>query len=110
MGKFSTKPPMPSQNIVKKILYEYDENKNNINIAKHAISFEDAYLVYENINKITIEASYESEHRLNDIALVEVKGIVLFLVYTLRQGKVRVISLRPASKKERLYYESQKQN
>ena len=87
-----------------KVIYEYDKNKNTINIAK------DAHLVYENVNKITIEADYEKEHRLNDIALVEVKGIVLFLVYTLRQGKVRVISLRPASKKERLYYESQKQN
>ncbi|MFM2344172.1 MAG: hypothetical protein RLZZ210_782 [Pseudomonadota bacterium] len=91
-----------------KVIYEYDENKNNINIAKHAISFEDAHLVYENVNKITLEAGYEKEHRLNDIALVEVKGIILFLVYTLRQGKVRVISLRNASKKERLYYESQK--
>ncbi len=39
---------------------------------------------------------------------MEVKGLVLFLVYTIRQGKVRVISLRSASKKERLYYESQK--
>ncbi len=41
------------------------------------------------------------------MALVEVMGIVLSLVYVMRGETVRVISFRVASKKERAFYAEQ---
>ncbi|MFM2343655.1 MAG: hypothetical protein RLZZ210_263 [Pseudomonadota bacterium] len=89
-----------------KIEYEYDENKNKQNIDKHKISFEYAYLVYESDSKITMTKYSNNEERLNDIAMIEIDNKVLLLVYIIRSNKIRVISLRTASKAERkLYYE-----
>jgi uncharacterized DUF497 family protein len=52
----------------------------------------------------------DGEERLMDIAMVEVFGIVLVLVYGVRGHRVRAISLRRASKTERMRYEQAKQN
>lgn len=44
-----------------------------------------------------------------DIAMVEVAGVVLVLVYVMRdRGEVRAISLRRASKQERTLYAQDK--
>lgn len=40
-----------------------------------------------------------------DVALVELAGVVLVLVYTLRDDEVRAISLRRASRQERKWYD-----
>ena len=45
-----------------------------------------------------------------DIAMVEVMGVVLVLVYVVRNQDVRAISLRRASKQERKYYANLQQN
>jgi uncharacterized DUF497 family protein len=45
-----------------------------------------------------------------DAALVEVAGVVLVLVYVEREGVVRPISLRCASRQERRLYEDAKQD
>jgi uncharacterized DUF497 family protein len=47
----------------------------------------------------------QDEARLMDVAMVEVAGVVLMLVYVLREPKqLRAISLRRASKQERRLY------
>ena len=46
--------------------------------------------------------------RFLDIALVELKGAILALVYTIRNGNVRFISFRYASRKERRRYAAAK--
>ncbi len=89
-------------------MIEYDEVKRQANIAKHGLDLADAHLVYDSVNKLTIESPRDSEHRLMDIALVELMGVVLALVYVKRGSKVRVISLRRASKTERKLYEQAK--
>ena len=56
-------------------------------------------------NKLTLESPRGNEARLMDIAMVEVAGVVLVLVYVMREPNVvRAISLRRASKKERTLY------
>jgi uncharacterized DUF497 family protein len=72
-----------------------------MNLLKHGLDFADAHLVYENPNKITFESTRAKEFRLVDIALVEVAGVVLALVYVERDDDVRVISFRRASRQER---------
>ena len=84
-------------------MYEWDEAKREANLRKHRLDFRSAYLVYENPGKSHI-GSTEPEIRFLDIALVELKGAILALVYTIRNGNVRLISFRYASRRERRRY------
>jgi uncharacterized DUF497 family protein len=88
----------------------YDENKRQINLAKHGLDLADAGLVFDSPNKITLVSTRQDEDRLMDIAMVEVSGVVLVLVYVERGQDIRAISLRRASKQERKRYVSLQQN
>ena len=86
-------------------MYVWDEAKRKSNLRKHGLDFTDAYLVYENPDKCTYDASRGDEYRLMDVALAVIKGQLLTLVYTERGDDVRVISFRNASREERKQYE-----
>jgi uncharacterized DUF497 family protein len=89
---------------------EFDPVKDAANIVKHGLSLRDAMLVYEAPNKVTLQAMRNGESRLMDVAMVEVAGVVLVLVYVIRGNSVRAISLRRASKIERRLYEEAQQD
>jgi hypothetical protein len=83
----------------------YDPEKDSANIIKHGLSLADALLVFDAQNKLTLESTRQGEARLMDIAMVEVAGVVLVLVYVMSQSdEVRAISMRRASKQERTLY------
>jgi uncharacterized DUF497 family protein len=83
----------------------FDPDKDVTNIVKHGLSLADALLVFDAPDKLTLESIRQDEARLMDIAMVEVAGVVLVLVYVMRQpDEVRAISLRRASKQERTLY------
>nr|WP_315243400.1 BrnT family toxin [uncultured Albidiferax sp.] len=87
--------------------FTFDPNKDAVNIAKHGLSLVDAPLVFNALDKLTLESVRATETRLMDVALVEVAGVVLVLVYVQREpNEVRAISLRRASKQERKLYAS----
>jgi uncharacterized protein len=86
-------------------VYVWGEAKRKSNLKKHGLDFRDTHLVYENPDKCTYDASRSDEYRSMDVALAVVKGRVLTLVYTERDGQVRVISFRNASRTERKQYE-----
>lgn len=86
-------------------MYVWDEAKRKSNLKKHGLDFKDAYLIFENPDKCTYDASRYDEYRLMDVALAVVKGRVLTLVYTEEENEVRVISFRQASREERKRYE-----
>ena len=90
--------------------YDYDPAKDAANLDKHGLSLADAALVYEAAGKITLFSPRENEDRRMDVALVEVAGVVLALVYVERGDVVRPISLRRASRQERRLYEDAKQD
>ncbi len=91
--------------------FTFDPTKNAANIEKHGLSLADAPLVFDAPGKITLESPNAGEARLMDVALVEVAGVVLVLVYVLREpDQVRAISLRRASKQERKLYASWQEN
>ncbi len=75
------------------------------NLAKHGLDFADAGLVYDSPDKVTLVSRHDSEERKVDLAMVEVAGTVVVLVYTERGRTIRVISFRRASRKERKFYE-----
>ena len=85
--------------------FTFDPNKDAANIAKHGLSLADAPLVFNAPDKLTLESPRGEESRLMDVALVAVAGVVLVLVYVLREpDEVRAISLRRASRQERTLY------
>ena len=80
----------------------FDSRKDAANFLKHGLSLNDAPLVFNAPNKLTLESHGGDEARLMDVALVEMAGVVLVLVYVMRDpGEVRAISLRRASRQER---------
>lgn len=87
------------------MIFEWDEEKNKINMEKHGIDFETAMLVFNDLQRIEI---YDVEHsveedRYNTIGMV---NDVLFVVYTERKNNIRLISARVATKLERsIYYD-----
>ena len=84
---------------------EWDTNKNDANMKKHHISFETATRVFLDEKRLDY---YDIVHSINEdryitIGLVEE---VLVVVYTLRKTRIRIISARLATRKEKeLYYE-----
>ncbi len=85
--------------------FTFDPDKDAANIEKHGLSLADAPLVFDALDKLTLESPKAGEARLMDVALVEVAGVVLVLVYVKREtNEVRAISLRRASKQERTLY------
>lgn len=84
----------------------YDAHKRQSNLAKHGLDLADAGLVYEAPNKLTLCSPRQDENRFMDVAMVEVYGVVLVLVYVERGQDIRAISLRRASKQERKRYAS----
>ena len=85
--------------------FEWDEDKAALNLKKHGVRFETAARVFEDEDRIECYDSAHSteEDRYNTIGMVD---SVLFVVYTERKNRVRLISARPANSKERrLYYD-----
>ncbi|MGB6689810.1 MAG: BrnT family toxin [Terracidiphilus sp.] len=89
-------------------MYEWDEAKREANLKKHGLDFFVAHLVFENPEKVTYRLKTNPELRFLDVALVQVKGAMLALVYTMRNRNVRFISFRYASRKERRAYAAAK--
>lgn len=89
------------------MLFEWDNNKNQANIIKHGICFDTAKLVFGDNNKvISHNRTVENEERLQVIG--SIAGLlVVMVVFTPRNGNVRIISARKANKKERVIYENQ---
>ncbi|MCD8249132.1 MAG: BrnT family toxin [Lachnospiraceae bacterium] len=89
--------------------FEWDEEKERININKHGIDFRTAVQVFLDENRIEIFDKLHSikEDRYITIGAVGERVIIITLVYTARPGTTRVISARRATKKERnVYYDN----
>jgi hypothetical protein len=89
--------------------FEWDENKNQKNIKKHGVSFEQACAIFESFTLDFIdERSDYSEVR--EVSIGRIKRITyLTVIHTDRSGIRRIISARQASKKERKHYEEELQ-
>ncbi len=89
--------------------FEWDEEKNLKNFAKHGIYFEDAVHIFEDpflIEDYDEVHSSEEEDRYNYIGMVR-EIVMLFVVATDRKGKMRIISARKATRKEVQEYNEQ---
>jgi len=90
--------------------FEWDERKDQRNVAKHGVSFDTASLVFDDPKHLSIQDRHEEgEERWQTLGLAG--GIVVLLVaHTWReegegQEVVRIISARKATTRERRCYE-----
>ena len=84
--------------------FEWDEAKNQQNIAKDGIDFQDAQRIFERPFLIRPDVRREyGEERW--VALGDLHGTVVVLAFTMRKEKIRIISVRKASKHERKIYQ-----
>jgi len=90
--------------------FEWDENKNHSNQAKHGLSFQQAVYVFSDINFFThLDREVDGEVRWQTVGLVN--GLLLILVaHTVREEGmeeiIRIISARRATPQERYNYEA----
>ena len=88
-------------------MFEWDEEKNAINIDKHRVSFDVAKRIFEgHILTVVDEREDYGEVRKISIGAVD-ETAVLVVVHTDRNDRIRVISARPASQNERSSYYDQ---
>ena len=85
--------------------FEWDENKNRLNFEKHGIDFNLAKTAFDGEIVTKVDGRFDYGE-IRQVALGEVEGRVLFVVYTERGDVIRIISARKANKKERnVYYD-----
>lgn len=88
--------------------FEWDSRKSAANLLKHGIHFADAALVLEDDLALTMrDRSAFDEDRWVSLG-TDALGRVLVMVYTWRGDKIRIISARPATPRERRQYEEQR--
>ena len=88
------------------LLFEWDEVKASENLKIHKVSFDDGKTIFNDPFLLTypdIDSS-EAEERHINIGL-SAKNRVLVLIHTERQSKIRIISCRKATARERRHYE-----
>jgi hypothetical protein len=86
---------------------EWDGRKAQANLRKHGISFEDAVMVIYDEHAVTTEDDRFTEPRVATIGR-DATGRVLLVVSTWRSSRLRLISARRATARERrLYSEGQ---
>lgn len=82
--------------------FEWDENKNKLNIKNHGIDFQAASTVFLDENRVEIPDTLHSqfEERFVVLGLMAGTPVVLFVVYTERGKVTRLISAREATREE----------
>ena len=87
------------------LTFEWDTNKAKTNFEKHGISFEEAATLFADENSITIDDPVHSLNEKRSITIgLTFKRKLLVAVHTERNGKIRIISARSASRKEKKQY------
>jgi hypothetical protein len=92
--------------------FEWDEEKNRGNVAKHKISFEIAVSVFDDRHEISIQDRIvEGEERWQTLGMIA--GVVYFVAHTwlyeAGDEVIRIISARRATPSERRAYAKSQQ-
>jgi uncharacterized DUF497 family protein len=86
--------------------FEWDERKARANLRKHRVDFADAVAIFQDDRATTIADDDADEERYVTIGM-DALGRVLVVVYTIRGRRIRLISARAATRRERLIFEKQ---
>ena len=89
------------------ITFEWDDEKEKINIKLHDVDFETAAEIFfdDNVLQRFDDMHSFGEIRMQAIGATDDKVLILTSAYTERDNHIRIINARKATKKERrLYY------
>ena len=85
--------------------FEWDDDKNRINIAKHGIDFAFARRIFDGFTLDREDTRFDyCETRMISVGCVD-EIAVLVVVHTDRSGTCRIISARQANKQEHVLYD-----
>jgi|ERR1700687_596832 uncharacterized DUF497 family protein len=87
--------------------FEWDPNKAASNLRKHGVRFAEAVTVFEDDDMLTMADDETDEERLVALGIGSM-GRILVVVYTTREDRIRIISVRKATRQERSQYESRR--
>jgi hypothetical protein len=85
--------------------FEFDPAKSDANLAKHGIDFRRAQILWNDPDRLEVPARSVDEPRVQVIGRI---GTVVWSAFvTIREGRVRIISVRRARhEEEAAYFES----
>ena len=84
--------------------FEWDDDKNQQNRKKHGISCEEAQEIFFGIVFTSIDERFDYDE-IREISIGAIQGVVIVtVIHTERNGKIRLISARKATPKERRQY------
>ena len=84
--------------------FEWDPEKAVSNRRKHGISFADATEVFHDDRAVTLADEHPQEERFITLGM-DALGRLLVVVYSWRGDRIRIISARRATQRERTQYE-----
>ena len=88
------------------LTFEWDDAKAESNRRKHGVAFEEAATVFGDPLALTIE---DPAHSLGEARFVQIgesaRRRLVVVVFTERAGRIRIISARPATRREVRDYE-----
>ena len=90
------------------MIFEFDDRKNESNIEKHKVSFEEAQAIWEDPDLVVISARKRGEKR--QMAIGRAYAVMFSVVHTKRGEAIRIISARHSTKKEVQLYEQSRSN
>jgi uncharacterized protein len=86
--------------------FEWDPTKASHNLEKHGVSFEEAQTAFDDSLFLAFEDPKHSEEERRYLLMGQSsRGRLLVVAYTERRDKIRVISAREATRRERKAYE-----
>ena len=83
-------------------MFEFDPEKSEANLAKHGIDFEAAQALWLQPRFVEGPAQWPGEERWMRVA--KLNGKVWSAIFVVRDGRIRLISVRRARTKEELQY------
>jgi uncharacterized DUF497 family protein len=87
-------------------VFAWDPAKAAANLKEHRIDFREAATVFDGLLSTTFpDADHSTSERRFLIMGASVHGRVLVVAYTEQAETVRIISARPATRRERIFYE-----
>ncbi len=85
--------------------FEWDDKKSQVNLSMHGIDFTTAKRLWNDENRIEVEADFPDENR--KILIGKTKGKNWTAIFTHRNKRIRIISVRRSRKKEINLYEQE---
>ena len=90
--------------------FEWDRKKAKYNLRKHGVSFEEASTVFEDVLADVYEdPDHSSEEKRFLMIGTSNRGRLLYVAFADRAQRIRIISARIPTRREKKFYEEEKQ-